>query len=41
MNTEFGEKLQNAMESIDALTWRGKDGNDVRLVDASDDDLKR
>ena len=41
MNTEFGEKLQNAMESIDALTWRSKDGNDVRLVDASDDDLKR
>lgn len=41
MNTEFGEKLQNAMESIEALTWRSKDGNTVRLVDASPEDLKR
>ena len=41
MNTEFGEKLQNAMESLDALTWRGKDGNTVRLMDATPEELQR
>lgn len=41
MNTEFGEKLQNAMESVDALIWRSKDGNTVRLMDANPEDLKR
>lgn len=41
MITEFGEKVQNALESMEALTWRSKDGNTVRLVDASPEELQR
>lgn len=40
MNTEFGEKLQKAINSIDSLTWRDKNGNDVKLVNASVEDLQ-
>lgn len=38
--TEFGEKLRSVLESIDSLTWRDKSGNDVKLVDASVEDLR-
>lgn len=41
MNTEFGEKLQSAMGSIDSLTWRDKQGNIVKLVDASKEELQK
>lgn len=41
MYTEFGEKLQKAMESIDSFTWRDKNGNDVKLVDAPENDLQK
>ena len=41
MNTEFGEKLQSAMSSIDSLTWRDKQGNIVKLVDASKEELQK
>ena len=39
--TEFGEKLRSVLESIDFLTWRDKSGNDVKLVDASVEDLRK
>lgn len=39
--TEFGEKLRSVLESIDSLTWRDKSGNDVKLVDASVEDLRK
>lgn len=41
MRTEFGEKLQKAIESIDSLTWKDKDGNNIKLVDASAEDLRK
>ena len=41
MNTEFGEKLQSAISSIDSLTWRDKQGNIVKLVDASKEELQK
>lgn len=39
--TEFGEKLRSVLESIDSLTWRDKSGNDIKLVDASVEDLRK
>lgn len=39
--TEFGKKLRSVLESIDSLTWRDKSGNDVKLVDASVEDLRK
>lgn len=39
--TEFGEKLCSVLESIDSLTWRDKSRNDVKLVDASVEDLRK
>lgn len=39
MNTEFGEKLQRAINSVDSLTWRDKNGNDIKLMQASAEDL--
>lgn len=39
--TEFGEKLRSVLESIDSLTWRDKSGNDVKLIDASVEDLRK
>lgn len=41
MYTEFGEKLQNAMTSIDSLTWKDKNGNDIKLMTASEEDLQK
>lgn len=39
MRTEFGEQLQKVMDSIDALTWKDKNGNIVKLMDAPAADL--
>jgi hypothetical protein len=39
MRTEFGEKLQKAMESVDSLTWKDKNGNVTKLMDAQASDL--
>lgn len=39
--TEFGEKLRDVLESINSLTWRDKSGNDVKLMDASVEDLRK
>lgn len=39
MATEFGEKLQTAVNSIETLIWRDKTGKDVKLVDASGEEL--
>lgn len=39
MRTEFGEKLQNAISSIDSLVWKDKNGNDIKLMTASEEDL--
>lgn len=41
MTTEFGEKLQSAIESIESLTWKDKNGDDIKLVDASIEDLRK
>ena len=41
MYTEFGEKLQNAMDSIESLTWVDKNGNSVKLMNASVEDLQK
>lgn len=39
--TEFGEKLRSVLESINVLTWRDKSGNNIKLVDASVEDLRK
>lgn len=41
MRTEFGEKLQNAIDSVESYTWKDKNGNDVKLIEASVVDLKK
>lgn len=41
MRTEFGEKLQNAIDSIESLTWKDKNGNDVKLITASEEDIQK
>lgn len=41
MCTEFGEKLQNAMDSIESLTWKDKNGNDVKLMAAPEEDIRK
>ncbi len=41
MYTEFGEKLQNAMDSIESLTWKDKNGNDIKLMQASSEDIQK
>lgn len=41
MRTEFGEKLQEAINSIDSLTWKDKNNNVVKLMDASENDLQK
>lgn len=42
MNTDLGEKLQNAMNnSVDTFVWKDKAGNSIKLVDASDADLQK
>lgn len=40
MNTEFGEKLQTAINSIDSFVWKDKNGNDIKLMSASPKDLE-
>lgn len=39
MCTEFGEKLRKAMDSIESLVWKDKNGNDIKLMTASEDNL--
>lgn len=41
MQTEFGEKLQNAMDSIESLVWKDKTGNSVKLMTAPEEDLRK
>lgn len=41
MCTEFGEKLQNAMDSIESLTWKDKSGNDIKLMTAPEEDIRK
>ena len=41
MCTEFGEKLQNAMDSIESLTWKDKSDNDVKLMTAPEEDIRK
>ena len=41
MRTEFGEKLQQAINSIDSFTWKDKNGNVVKLVDADETSLQK
>ena len=45
MNTDFGAKLQDALDAkqndINSLTWRDRNGKDVRLMDMSADELKK
>lgn len=41
MRTEFGEKLQNAIDSIESLTWIDKNGNSIKLMTASPEDLQK
>lgn len=41
MSTEFGEKLQKAMDKIESLTWKDKNGNDIKLIEASEDNLNK
>ena len=40
MNTEFGEKLRTAINSIDSFVWKDKNGNDIKLMSASPKDLE-
>lgn len=41
MITEFGEKLQNAIDSVESLSWIDKNGNSIKLMDASVEDLQK
>lgn len=41
MSTEFGEKLQNAMDSIESLTWKDKSSNDIKLMTAPEEDIRK
>lgn len=44
MNTEFGEKLQTAINNRNKYnehTWKGKDGVEIKLMDASEDQLRK
>ena len=34
MRTEFGEKLEKAMNDVNSLTWKDMNGNVIKLVDA-------
>lgn len=39
MRTEFGEKLEKAMNDVNSLTWKDKNRNVIKLVDAPAEDL--
>lgn len=44
MNTEFGEKLQNAIDNrnkIQEYSWKSKEGNTILLMDASKEQLTK
>lgn len=41
MNTEFGEKLRAAMDSIESLVWKTKEGNVVKLINESEDNIRK
>ena len=41
MRTEFGEKLQNAIDSVESLTWKDKNGNDIKLMTAPEEDIQK
>lgn len=41
MNTEFGEKLRTAMDSIESLAWKTKEGNIVKLINESEDNIRK
>lgn len=41
MYTEFGEKLQNAIESLESLTWKDKNGTNIKLMTANEEDIKK
>lgn len=41
MSTEFGEKLQSAMDSIESLTWKDKNGNNIKLMEAPEESLQK
>lgn len=40
MCTEFGEKLQNAMNSINSFIWINKKGDSIKMVDMPADQLQ-
>lgn len=44
MNTELGVKLEEAIvtknNNINNLVWKGRNGEDIRLMDMSQSDLK-
>lgn len=39
MNTEFGEKLQNALNSIESFEWKDRSGKTVKMIDMPADQL--
>lgn len=39
MCTEFGEKLQNAMNSINSYIWINRKGESIKMVDMPADEL--
>lgn len=41
MYTEFGEKLQSAISSIESLTWKDKNGADIKLITAPEEDIQK
>lgn len=40
MCTEFGEKLQEAMNSINSSVWVNKDGSTIKMIDMPADELQ-
>lgn len=41
MQTEFSEKLQSAMNSIESLIWKDKNGNVINLMSANVEDIQK
>lgn len=42
MNTDLGEKLQNAMDkAVNNFVWKEKNGTEVKLVDATPAELSK
>ena len=40
MTTEFGEKLQSAMNSVNSYVWMNKKGESVKMMDMPADELQ-